>query len=215
MDKDSVVIVVPEVSTDRISNDLRWLTQTLVEGNHAENHVGGLLGGEYGYATHFSNDTFALRPYYWGDCVCGHDEAEGEWSNTHDHAPSCYQQVIRDRGFLDYDDETELTYQQRHAHNDAIVTAVCAEMGLDSEYGTYVHCTCSYDADYAAWEKANPHDPTCGIVAPNFEHKPTGSTVDFYKYLGRGMQVNLTEDWQTILRDCVASLSTRADHAHP
>jgi hypothetical protein len=207
MKKSAVVIVTPPISEDRISNDLRWLTQTLVEGKHATNHVGGLLGGEYGYGTTFSNDVFAMSPFYWGDCVCGHDEAEGAWDDAHEHAKTCYQQVIRARGFLDYDDDTDMDYHERHAHNLAITDSVCAEMGLDPENGSYVHCTCTYTDDYGAWVEANPHDPTCGVVVPNFLHKPSGSTVNFYKYIGRGMEVDLREDWQAILRECVQSLS--------
>lgn len=42
--------------------------------------------------------------------------------------------------------------------------------------------------------------------APNFLHKPSGSRVSWYKYIGRGMEVDLRAEWRTVLADCVASL---------
>ena len=41
--------------------------------------------------------------------------------------------------------------------------------------------------------------------APNFLHKPTGSKVSWYKYIGRGMSVDLRGDWRSILAECVES----------
>lgn len=198
-----VTIVVPAISEDRVSNDLRRLTRLLVEGKHAD-HVGGGLGGEFGYGATYANDVFEMRTYYWGDCGCHFDEAEGEWDKANDHAPSCYQQVIRERGYLDYD--SDVAYHTRQAINEKVVAQVCAEMGLDDVYGTAIHCTCTYDTDWQAWRAVNDHDPACGIVAPNFRHKASGSTVSFYKYLGRGMEVDLNADWDTIFAEVLASL---------
>lgn len=41
---------------------------------------------------------------------------------------------------------------------------------------------------------------------PNFFHKPSNSKVAWYKYIGRGMQVELTLPWATILQECLQSL---------
>jgi hypothetical protein len=191
-----------------VADDLRDLTEVLVT-KHNRDHVGGLLGGEWGYATDFSNDTFELHPFYWGDCTCAHDAADTEWWNTHEHADACYQQVIRARGFIDWDDQPDMDYHERSAHNLAITDSVCAEMGLDPENGSYVHCTCTHDSEYAAWRAANGHDETiCAMDRPNFRHKPTGSTVSFYKYLGRGMKVTLQGlPWKQVYQDCLDSLN--------
>lgn len=43
-------------------------------------------------------------------------------------------------------------------------------------------------------------------TAPNFLHKPSGSSVSWYKYIGRGMGVDLAADWRSIIDECVASL---------
>lgn len=47
-----------------------------------------------------------------------------------------------------------------------------------------------------------------GVIepAPNFLHKPSGSKVSWYKYIGRSMEVELQADWRDVLGDCVASL---------
>jgi len=42
--------------------------------------------------------------------------------------------------------------------------------------------------------------------SPNFLHKPTGTRVEWYKYIGRGMEVDLRGDWLWIFADCIRSL---------
>lgn len=200
-----------KVSEGRVAHDLRELTEILVT-QHSSGQVGGLLGGEWGYGTEFTNATFELHPYYWGDCTCTFDEAESDWWDTHEHAAACYQQVIRNRGYLDYDDDAaaDMDYRARDAHNKAIIDVVCAEMNLDPEHGYGVHCTCTHDADYAAWRAATGHDDAiCAMERPNFQHKPTGTTVNWYKYLGRGMEIDVRgASWRDIFDDCLRSLTT-------
>jgi hypothetical protein len=43
-------------------------------------------------------------------------------------------------------------------------------------------------------------------TAPNFLHKPSRSKVWWYKYIGRGMEIELKEKWARIMADCVKSL---------
>ena len=43
-------------------------------------------------------------------------------------------------------------------------------------------------------------------AAPNFLHKPSGTTVRWYKYIGRGMGVDLRGDWDAIITECRNSL---------
>jgi hypothetical protein len=47
----------------------------------------------------FKNNTFLIRPYYWGDCDCGYDQEDEkqskneetyvDWLHTHDHEEDC------------------------------------------------------------------------------------------------------------------------------
>ena len=46
-------------------------------------------------------------------------------------------------------------------------------------------------------------------TAPNFLHKPSGSRVWWYKYIGRGMEVELKQEWPAILADCLKSLESK------
>lgn len=49
-----------------------------------------------------------------------------------------------------------------------------------------------------------------GVVkpAPNFLHKSSGSSVSWYKYIGRGMEISLNGQWEAILAESIASLTT-------
>lgn len=46
----------------------------------------------------------------------------------------------------------------------------------------------------------------CSGDAPNFLHKPTGASVSWYKYIGRGMEAS-EADWRQVFADCMASLA--------
>lgn len=39
---------------------------------------------------------------------------------------------------------------------------------------------------------------------PNFRHKATGSTITWYKWIGRSMEIDLLGDWDSILAECLA-----------
>lgn len=42
---------------------------------------------------------------------------------------------------------------------------------------------------------------------PNFLHKESGTTVRWYKYIGRGMEVELRGDWQAIASQCAEAIA--------
>jgi hypothetical protein len=47
-----------------------------------------------------------------------------------------------------------------------------------------------------------------GVVggAPNFLHKPSNSKIWWYKYIGREMEIELFDSWETIYEECEKSL---------
>lgn len=70
--------------------------------------------------------------------------------------------------------------------------------GCDFENSTFKmrgYCWCEKDSC-----------PQCGHNEPNFFHKPSQSQIWWYKYIGRGMHVNLTTSWDNIYIECVTSL---------
>ena len=44
------------------------------------------------------------------------------------------------------------------------------------------------------------------IFAPNFWHKPSGTWVTWYKYIGRGMSIHLGAEWAAILSESLQSI---------
>lgn len=53
------------------------------------------------YGQRFENETFAVFPYYWGDCTCGYEERwsakEEAWTKDNPHADNCYQTELKAR----------------------------------------------------------------------------------------------------------------------
>lgn len=46
---------------------------------------------------------------------------------------------------------------------------------------------------------------------PNFLHKPSGTAVWWYKYLGRGMEMDVRGDWETVIAECRASVKSAVE----
>jgi hypothetical protein len=87
---------------------------------------------------------------------------------------------------------------------------LCAKHGLDSENGCAVHCTCDYQRLYEAFDAANHHSPSCPTVVPNFRHKRSGFHVNWYKWIGRGMELIRPvshEEWAVMFAECVTSVT--------
>jgi hypothetical protein len=53
------------------------------------------------------------------------------------------------------------------------------------------------------------HRPDCLLELPNFVHRASGLTVEWYKYIGRGMEVkNMPADLSPILADCLRDIQS-------
>lgn len=75
------------------------------------------------------------------------------------------------------------------------------EFGYGADYENDVfmlHRYCWCDREDCRW---------CAQGAPHFVHKASGSTVTWYKYIGRSMELDLKVPWGQIMQDCFASLA--------
>jgi len=48
---------------------------------------------------------------------------------------------------------------------------------------------------------------TCAAITPNFTHKPTGLSLEWYKHMGRGLKVTnavTPKRWDFIVLECLA-----------
>lgn len=220
-----LTIVLPPISEDQISNDLRYLTQKLEEYTGGDN-VQGLLGGRYGYGVDFKNDTFEMHPFYWGDCICGFAERQDDFFDELQHEDSCYQTELTNaliaEGFKlnewggpadEDEDEEHFTGRERlrkfYSFKSAKAKELSVKYGFDPEVGIYAHCNCDYTTTADAWHEENTHAEECPIDWPNFRHFASGVEVTWYKYIGRDMEFNNTpnrEQWDVILKNCLGSL---------
>ncbi len=90
-----------------------------------------------------------------------------------------------------------------------------SHLGLDETYGGEyisdkfeIHAYWWGDCDCGAdgCEEGEEHKNTCGLVRPNFWHKPTGYELRFYKYPLRDSyaNANLTpKEFNEIIDDCM------------
>lgn len=195
-----------------VSQMLVDLTEA-IEKSGDEIAVQGILGGTYGYGAWFKNDVFEMRPYWWGDCECGHDKKAWAWSDAHDHKSDCYQSLRNELCYVKGENGQYWDHKEGHGWTKCSCDEdLCKKMGLSYPAGSAIHCTCDYDTLWAEWSKGNQHDPECGFVAPNFKHIATGIEVRWYKYIGRGMELSKDlskSEWRKIFNECFESLEKK------
>lgn len=204
MGKPRVRIIVPAVDHDEVSESLRALTRLIHKAGHADGSAGGIFGGEWGYGADFENDVFMMHRYCWcerADCpwcagcecpdtayhyfVDGREVRYEEWNRF-------YEDYVYGPGktFHDWLERIGRHTDRERAENDR-------------------------KAKEANARRSTKHDAVCRVCrgefghAPNFHHKPSGTTVRWYKYIGRGMETDIRAPWGQIIAECRASL--RAD----
>lgn len=143
----------------------------------------------------YSNDEFTIRPYWWGDCTCGWDDVESQF--TEGHGPDCYQTKL---GVLrgQYGTSRHADKQYGRARS-----KLCREMGLDRLNGCEVHCTCDISERFVAffapiWEGPPTHRQDCRPCMPNFESKSLGLEIRCYKYFMRGSTSNIPFSYKLV-----------------
>jgi len=155
-----------------------------------------------GWWSEFENETFAMRPYYWGECECGFEATEWEWSETHNHSQECYQTELK---------EIESTHGSKwnNPKSERLIKDLCFKHRLTYPQGCMVHCTCTHQAEWMEWISTHDHDTTCHVVLPNFQHFESGLAVHWYKHIGRSTTINKEIgflEWQDIFDACRKSI---------
>ncbi len=96
---------------------------------------------------------------------------------------------------------TKAIHDKKLAHE--VYGVLGGEFGYGRDFENEVfkmHPYCWCDSEDCKW---------CGDEnAPHFLHKASGSTVHWYKYIGRGMECKLTKGWPEIEKECLASMTT-------
>lgn len=161
------------------------------------------------YGENFENDTFMTFPYWWGDCECGFDDKDYEWSENNQCKESCFSvrrekfdNELKSEGISLYNDNSE-EWKKR-------MTEWALKNGFTGWEGSGGHCDCGYNEEYNKWRETNNHNGNCPIVKPNFKHKPTGFEIQWYKYPLRDSYMNnpiTLKDFSKLIDDCILSLN--------
>ena len=132
----------------------------------------------------FENDIFRMQPYYWGDCSCDYEFLEEKFHKENTHDESCYFFRLKAEQIatgIHWTSDSLMDYNEKQKIKDSIYKDLTKEYNLPMQ-GCAVHCTCYKDADSEKWYSENHHKDGCFIDTPNFTFKPTGFTLNWYKY---------------------------------
>ena len=210
-----------------MSRGLRTLTRTIDRAGLSEAALCGFFGGAYGYGADFSCDVFSMHyDRQHPECDCGAAKPI--------HQDSCDiitkgPAWLKERNLVgmvkvEGDPPWGGFYQNTDTTWD--------EQDLWMKENPYPSCSCG---EVAAWTERNGHAPRpdgasyfdrggdhwtdyehaegCDLSIyhqPCFLHKPSGSTVNWYKYIGRDMRLDLKAPWRDILKECLAAVKAMA-----
>ena len=190
-------VVVPEVSRDEVSNGLRRLTQVLVE-EEAGLPVAGSLGGSFGYGTNFKNKVFQIHSYCW----C--DKEDCFWCGGCQCPESSFHYYIdgRDVSFQDWIDFYGKEVPPSSDPNWEKISDLVNLRRTRSKFPL----VCSY-----CTRLEGENGEAAKIQAPNFWHMESGLKVWWYKYIGREMDVRISEGkiFSEVLQQCLDSLEVK------
>lgn len=178
------------------------------------------------YGEDFENDTFAVMRYYWGDCTCGWDDFEESHTELDQVScrPDCFSHTAR-RLSAQIDAEARLGSSWEQACEKYLRPEYEAR-GWDTTspgwwHGYMTRCDCDYEerADAVLEEYAKEfgykgHKPDCPLVKPNFLYKPTGFSIQWYKYPLRDSYMSeqiSVEEFAAMIDACIASLEVAHD----
>lgn len=127
----------------------------------------------------------------------------GIWTPRTDHAMEAWRQLSARRDKIE----------------NALYDELCTRHGLDRKYGCAVHCTCGRDTRAGIfWDNVGGHSSECRFVQPNFLYKPTGFSLNWYKYPFRDSYMSQPlkpKQWREMMRACVESASPPVDRGAP
>ncbi len=166
------------------------------------------------YGEEFTNDTFEVHSYYWGDCTCGWDSLDDGHKKESElkHSKDCYQN--------DYHRIYELCKSDFDKER-VLIRDVYKKLGWDTTspdwwHGCAIRCSCDYHdrlgaliQQYAEKFGCDGHKEDCLLLRPNFQFKPTGYKLMWYKYPLRDSYANqkLTlKQFEVMIDKCIASI---------
>lgn len=164
------------------------------------------------YGVRFENEVFFMSPDYMDiECDCGRDELLTAWHEANPHAEDCYDTLRAERFNLWESAHPDAEHSQESEACDNIMRGLCDEKNIpwDDGRGCMCHCSCGQQQRFNEWFADNPHKERCPVALPNFWFKPTDLRVEWYKYIGRDVEINRRlelAELVTIHEQCIASL---------
>lgn len=206
---EEVRVYIPVPDHDAVSNGLRRITRKLIRFGFSRGGFG--FGGEDGYGADYENDVFEMHyDRQHPRCDCG--------GSTPKHTDDCARSAGRVQDWL-YRRMDSLPSGRFFGQDEW--DSCFARFERENPYPS---CSCGEEA---AWRERHPgvepnddglssphpsdfeHARSCDwsiVYRPQFTHKPSGSTVEWYKYIGRDSEPKLTVPWKQIERECLRSI---------
>ncbi len=154
------------------------------------------------YGVEFENDVFQVMPYWWGDCTCGAEcpkhsgdcDIVTKWNDWIEARLDYCSGMPDENGFAEVNLDKFPEFEKRHPAPE---------------------CTCAAEEN---WQEKEEHEQDCKLIAPNFLFKPTGFSIQWYKYPLRDsyMSQNVTlDEFRKIVSQCVESCTAFQQSVQP
>jgi hypothetical protein len=215
-----VQIVLPPCASDEVSVGLRQLTAALR--GIGCNTDGGLFGGSDGYGANFENDTFMMHQFCWceeGSCLwcsgCGCDKSDVRFfiDDIEVSSDESYRRNLEFLGPTPGDLHKHGTPEYEAYDREWYARVAERDRRWRTLYPAIVH-TCERAAMFATRAEGSDEKPSFASTAPHFWHKASGMRVQWYKYIGRSMEIGMGSwPWPQVLADALGSITAKTTHA--
>jgi hypothetical protein len=173
-----------------------------------------ITGNSEGYkmaGCEYENDTFLIRPYYFGSCICSTQKLIVQFKEQNEHSKECFHSH-----WLDIKERFEEHKEYFHsnvmkAHRLDSEMRLCSMFKIPWNSGKDLDkiCTCDYKNKLQQISQEFPHDPKCPTISPNFTYKPDVYNIWWYKVYFRDSYSNVPLDlpkFQSIIRKCMPTV---------
>lgn len=158
---------------------------------------------------YFTNETFELRPYYFGKCLCAYGKALENFLTINPHKDSCFHTELKILNDAFKNHPQYLHNNKLKAERANEERRLCTAHNIHYKDGKNLDDICNCGALEKFGDQGYSHEERCPKLLPNFIFIPEHLGITWYKTYFRdstSTQHITLEDFKRIIGICLSSI---------
>ena len=180
---------------DSVAAAMRLISSAVSDFRGDDSDLAGRGGGES-----FNGGTFRMMSSIEYECVCGYDDVVDKLLDDNPHKPDCLQSDPL---------LGEMLTSKTKEDSDEIFLKLAEKHNVPQSGASCLLCTCGVDKKLTPHLSSVSHLDACPVDKPNFLHKPSGFSCEWYKHANRGLETNFSisvGELNKIVIECLGEL---------